>query len=47
MEKAAKITEITLKVWSVVLTLVFVSAIVFAVVQIITGNYHGTASREF
>lgn len=47
MEKVAKITEVTLKVWSVILTLVFISAIVFAVVQIITGNYHGTASREF
>ena len=40
MEKVAKITEVTLKVWSVVLTLVFISAIVFLVVSTALSLYN-------
>jgi hypothetical protein len=38
---------LVLQVWSACLMLMFTAAIVFAVVQLVTGNYHGTASREF
>ena len=33
--------------WSAVLTLALVAALVFTVYQLVTGNYSGTAAREF
>jgi hypothetical protein len=47
MKTAGKIATVTLQVWSAALALTLVVAIVFAIVQVVTGNYHGTASREF
>jgi len=38
---------LVLQAWSIALALTFTAALVFAVVQLVTGNYHGTASREF
>jgi hypothetical protein len=47
MKTAGKIATVTLQVWSATLALTVVAAIVFAIVQVATGNYHGTASFEF
>ena len=38
---------LVLQAWSIGLMLMFTAALVFAIVQLVTGNYHGTASREF
>ena len=38
---------LVLQVWSACLMLMFTAALVFAIVQVATGNYHGTAAREF
>lgn len=38
---------LVLQAWSACLMLMVASAFVFAIYQMATGNYHGTASREF
>lgn len=38
---------LVLQVWSFGLMLMVSAALIFAIVQLVTGNYHGTASREF
>ena len=43
----ANIGLLIMRVWSIGLMLMFTAALVFAIVQLVTGNYHGTASREF
>ncbi len=47
MKTAGKIATIGLQVWAIGLGVMVASALVFAAVQVATGNYHGTASFEF
>ena len=45
--KTEKVLNVVGLAWSAVLTLTVVAALVFIVYQLITGNYSGTAAREF
>ena len=45
--KTEKVLNVVGLAWSTVLTLTVVAALVFTVYQLVTGNYSGTAAREF
>ena len=45
--KTEKVLNVVGLAWSAVLTLTVVAALVFTVYQLVTGNYSGTAAREF